>query len=313
MKTVLVTGGAGFVGSHIADLLIEKGYKVAVADNLSNGFKENLNKKAVFYNVDILDDKKLDEVFSREKPDFVIHQAAQVSVRKSMEDPIFDARVNMIGSANVFLLCRKYKIKKVVYAGSGGARYGEPKYLPCDEKHPCLPISPYGVSKYTAEHLLRVFCSDAGIDYAALCYSNVYGPRQDPNGEAGVVAIFLNNLLKGKECVINGDGEQTRDFVYVKDVAKANLMALEKNTKEKIFNIGTGKETSVNELFNAIKKLLGKDAKAGHGAAISGEVHRIYLDARLAEKELGWKAEHDLEKGLKETVEWFKGKFSTLK
>ncbi|MDO8740140.1 MAG: NAD-dependent epimerase/dehydratase family protein [Candidatus Woesearchaeota archaeon] len=310
MKTVLITGGAGFVGSHIVDLLAENSYNVAAVDNLSAGVKENINEKAVFYNVDILDEKKLDEVFSREKPDFVIHQAAQVSVRKSMEDPIFDARVNMIGSANVFLLCKKYKVKKVVYAGSGGARYGEPKYLPCDEKHPCSPISPYGVSKYAAEHLLRVFCSDAGIDYSALCYSNVYGPRQDPNGEAGVVAIFLNNMLDGKECIINGDGDQTRDFVYVKDVAKANLMALERNTKEKIFNIGAGKETSVNELFNAVKKLLGKDAKASHGAAIPGEVYRIYLDVKLAEKELGWKAGCELEKGLKETISWFKGKIN---
>lgn len=310
MKTVLVTGGAGFVGSHIADLLIEKGYKIIVVDNLSAGFKENINKKAVFHKADILDEKKLDEVFSKEKPDFVIHQAAQVSVRKSMEDPIFDARVNMIGSANVFLLCKKYNVKKVIYSGSGGARYGEPKYLPCDEKHPCFPISPYGVSKYTTEHLLRVFCSDAKIDYAALCYSNVYGPRQDPNGEAGVIAIFLNNMLNGKDCIINGDGGQSRDFVYVKDVAKANLMALEKNTNEKIFNIGTGKETSVNELFDAMKKITGKDSKAGHGAAIPGEVYRIYLDVKLAEKELGWKAEYSMEKGLKETVEWFKGKIN---
>lgn len=310
MKTVLVTGGAGFIGSHIVDFLIEKGYEVIIVDNLSTGSKENIPQDAVFYNIDILDEKSLDEVFKKELPDFVIHQAAQVSVRKSLENPVFDARINIMGSANIFLLSKKYRVKKIIYAGSGGARYGEPKYLPCDEKHPALPISPYGISKYAAEHLLRIFCEDAGIDHIALCYSNVYGPRQDPNGEAGVVAIFLKKMINGEDCVINGDGNQTRDFVYVKDVAKANLMALEKETKEKIFNIGSGKETSINGLFNMMKKMLGKDAEAMHGKAIPGDVYKIFLDVNLAEKDLGWKPAYDFEKGLKETISWYKEKIN---
>lgn len=304
MTNVLLTGGAGFIGSNIVDLLIENGYGVLIIDNLSSGKKENLNKKAKFYKLDICN-QNLKKIFKKEKPEFVIHQAAQVNVRKSILNPEFDANVNISGSINLLECCKNFNVKKVVYASSGGAIYGEPQYLPADERHPINPISPYGASKHAVEHYLELYRQNFGIDYISLRYSNVFGPRQDPFGEGGVIAIFIGKFLRNKQPVIFGDGNQTRDFVYVGDIASANLISLEKEMNKRIFNIGTGIETSVNEIYKKLKNILNSKIEPIHRDAIKGEVGRIYLDIHLAEKELGWKPETSLEDGLKKTIEWY--------
>ncbi len=293
--TVLVTGGAGFIGSHIVDLLVSKGHRVVVVDDLSTGEKENLNDKAVFYKLDIRDEK-LGDVFKEEDIDYVVHQAAQASVVKSLEDPMFDADVNLSGGINLLEYCRD--VKGIVYSSSGGAIYGEPQYLPVDEEHPQTPLSPYGVTKYAFEKYLGAFHHIYDINCISLRYSNVYGPRQDPYGEAGVVAIFAGKMLKGEQPTIFGDGDQTRDFVYVEDVARANLLAMESNIEEGAFNISTGKETSVNQVFDVLKELTGYDGEAKHDAPIPGEVQRSALDSVKAEKELGWRAETSLHNGM---------------
>jgi len=305
MSKVAVTGGAGFIGSHIVDLLIEKNYDVVVIDDLSTGKRENINDNAKFYKTDICD-PYLREILEREGPDYVIHQAAQVSVRYSLSDPGFDAHTNILGSLSLLESCRGLCVEKVIYASSGGAIYGEPQYLPVDEKHPVMPLSPYGVSKYTVENYLYIYKKNFDLDYVSLRYSNVYGPRQDPFGEAGVIAIFINAFLNNKNPTINGDGKQTRDFVFVEDIAKANLLALEKDTDSRVFNIGTGVETSVEELYNRLKKLLDSKLSPIYGEAIRGEVRKIYLDSDLARKELGWTPENTLDDGLEKTIEWFK-------
>lgn len=307
MMKVLVTGGAGFIGSHVVDALIDGGYQVAVVDDLSSGSEENLNPKAKFYKKNICD-PALEDIFDFEKPDYVVHHAAQINVRKSVVDPIYDANINIIGSINLLECCKNYKVKKIVYASSGGAIYGEPIRLPADEDHQIRPICPYGASKYAVENYLYIYWKNFGVDYVSLRYANVYGPRQDPLGEAGVVAIFTNKLLKGETPVIFGDGEQTRDFVYVKDVAKANILALQNRTERKEFNIGTGVETSVNQLYSKLKTILSSNIEAAHGDPIPGEVKRIYLDIQEAEKQLGWRPQISLEAGLRETAEYFKKK-----
>ena len=304
MTRVVVTGGAGFIGSNIVDLMIENGYEVAVIDNLSSGNKKNLNDDATFYELDICN-PGLMEIFEKENPEFVIHQAAQIDVRKSITDPVFDANVNVLGSINILECCRKSGVKKIVYASSGGAIYGEPEYLPADENHPIRPICPYGVSKHVFEHYLYLYMKNFGLDYTALRYANVYGPRQDPFGEAGVIAIFIGKLLANETYTINGDGEQTRDFVFAGDIAMANLLAIEKKTTTKEFNIGSGVETSVNEISRELCKIIGSDAEPIHGDAILGEVQRIYLDSGLAKKELGWESETSLGDGLRKTIRWF--------
>ena len=302
---VLVTGGAGFIGSHIADLLIEKNYEVVIVDNLLTGNKENLNKKAKFYNVDIRSEK-LDAVFKKEQPDYVIHEAAQINVRKSVENPSLDVDINIIGIIILLKNCIRHKIKKLVFASTGGAIYGDPEKLPVKETHPENPLAPYGISKLTVEKYLYAYNKMYSLDYTALRYSNVFGPRQDPRGEAGVISIFADRIINGRKCTINGDGRQTRDFVYVKDVARANIIALEKNTKSRIFNVGIAKEISVNQLFEKMSQLFGNKGKAVHGKAIPGEVDRISLDISLAKKELKWSPSYSFGKGLKETIAWFK-------
>ncbi len=304
---VMVTGGAGFIGSHVADILINNGYDVALVDDLSTGNRKNINPKARFYEVDIKNTPFLEKVFEKEKPDFVVHQAAQVNVRKSVAEPVFDALSNIVGTLELLELCRDYKVKKFVYASSGGACYGEPEKIPCSEGHPIMPISHYGVSKHCAEHYVFLYSHMYGIDFNILRYANVYGPRQDPFGEAGVVAIFLNKIINREKPQIFGDGEQTRDYVYVSDVAKANLLALEKSTKSRIFNIGTGKETSVNQIYSMLKKASGTDIEAVSTPAVAGEVSRISLECSRAEKELGWKPEVSIEEGIRKTSEWFMG------
>jgi len=306
---ILVTGGAGFIGSNIVDAYIEKGYEVVVVDDLSSGKKENLNKKAKFYRLDICD-SAVEEVFKKERIDIVNHHAAQVDVRKSIADPAFDARVNIEGSLNILENCRKYRIKKIIFASSGGVIYGECGSVPPNENSPPSPISPYGISKYTVECYLSTYEKIYGLKYIALRYGNVYGPRQDPYGEAGVVAIFSGKMLSNGEVDIFGDGEQVRDYVYVGDVVRANILCLESGDNE-IFNIGTGKSTSVNRLFSEMKELTGYPKQPVYRAPRAGELIRSCLDVGRAEQKLGWRADTSLKQGLKETIEFFRGKTLT--
>jgi len=301
----LVTGGAGFIGSHVADAYVAEGYEVVVVDNLSTGRRENLNPAASLYQVDIRDEKALAEVFEKEKPDYVSHQAARAQVRESMDHPVLYAEVNIIGSLNILQLCRQYKVKKIVYASTGGAVYGEPEYLPADEGHPVNPLDPYGASKHHVEHYLYLYKVNWGLSYTILRYPNVYGPRQDPYGEAGVVAIFTGQMLSGGQPIINGAGEQERDFVYVGDIAQANLLAIGRGDGE-IFNIGTGVGTSINTVFRLLKEATGYSGEEIHASAKAGEVFKIYLDARKARNELGWTERVTLEEGLSRTVEYFR-------
>jgi UDP-glucose 4-epimerase len=303
MSKVLVTGGAGFIGSNTVDLLIEKGYSVAVADNLSSGKKSNVNLKARFHKADITS-PALGRVFAKERPEYVIHLAAQINVRESVKDPSYDAKVNVLGSINVLESCRKNKVRKIVYSSSGGAVYGEPQYTPVDEKHPVKPLCPYGASKYAVEKYVELYGASFGLGYNILRYANVYGPRQDPRGEAGVVAIFTGLLNAGRQPTIFGDGQQSRDFCFVGDIAQANLEGLEREGKSRVYNIGSGIETSVNKITQELVDATGAKVKPKHTGEVPGEVRHICLDVSLAEKELGWSAETDLKTGLMRTVEW---------
>ncbi|MBI4344147.1 MAG: NAD-dependent epimerase/dehydratase family protein [Euryarchaeota archaeon] len=278
---VLVTGGAGFIGSATVDLLLEEGYSVVIIDDLSTGRASNINPRATFYKMDITH-KGLEKVLRKERAEGVVHAAAQPQVRRSLGDPILDARANILGTINLLLGCGK--VEKFVYASSGGAVYGEPRYLPVDEEHPVAPLSPYGLSKYVAESYLEVL---RDLPYTVLRYGNVYGPRQDPDGEAGVVAIFAGRLLRGQRPTIFGDGKQTRDFVFVGDVARANLLALEKG--EGVLNIGSGRETSVLEVLDALKALTGRETEPVYAPPVEGEVRRIYLSIEKARRVLGWR------------------------
>ena len=304
---VLITGGAGFIGSHIADLLIKKGYPVVIVDNLSRGSKKNVNKKAKFYQVDIIS-PRLKRIFAQEKPEIVIHEAAQINVRDSVTDPKKDARINVSGSISLFQTAGKAKVKKIIYASSGGAIYGEPRKLPVKEDHPISPLCPYGASKCSAELYLKCFASLFGFKYVVLRYSNVFGPRQDPKGEAGVISIFIDKFLQGEAPVIFGDGKQTRDFIFVQDVALANYLAL-LYRESGIFNIGSGKEVSVLEIYNSLKKILNSPVKAKFGPKVEGEVRRIYLDVSLAKKKLGFKPKVNFKDGLERTINWVKSSY----
>jgi len=306
MKKVMVTGGAGFIGSNIVDLLIKRGHDVSIVDDLSRGKKENLNPEAKFYQVDIKDAKKLDAAIAKVKPEIICHQAAQVNVRISLENPISDANNNILGPINVIQSAIKHKVKKITFSSSGGAVYGDPESIPCNEQSRVWPLSPYGISKRSFELYLQAFARLKGFDYTILRYSNVYGVRQDPKGEAGVVSIFTDLALNNKIPTINGDGKQTRDFVFVKDVARANYAAITKKTKSKIFNIGTGKKTSINQLFSIIANTVGAKITPRHVPGIPGEVRHTYLNISLAKKELGWQPKYDLKAGLKETIDWQK-------
>jgi len=301
---VLITGGAGFIGSNVADGLIAEGYEVVIVDDLSNGRKENIPGEAKFYKIDVRD-KELEDVFIAEKPDTVIHNAAQLSVRVSVEDPLLDADINIIGGLNLISICKKYEVKKIVFASSGGTVYGEQKVFPADESHPLGPISPYGVAKLTTEHYLYYYLRIYGLEYIALRYSNIYGPRQDPYGEAGVVAIFSNMMLAGEVPLINGDGLQTRDYVYIGDVVRVNIAAIKSDFVGPV-NIGTGIETDVMTLFDILKSASGRNIEEKHGPAKTGEQMRSVLDNSLAGRVLDWKPEVSIEEGLKLTYEWFK-------
>jgi len=300
---IIVTGGAGFIGSNVVGALVEKGHKVVVPDDLSTGKKENLNPNAQFFNIDLRDKDALEEVFQNIKPEVVYHIAAQIDVRKSAADPAFDASVNVIGSINLFELAVKYNIRRVIFSSTGGALYGEPENLPADENTLVAPLAPYGVSKYCTEQYLNYFKRMYEIERVILRYANVYGPRQDPLGEAGVIAIFTGRILNGENPIIYGDGNQTRDYVYVEDIVKANLLSID--GKQGIYNIGTGIETSVNELVKMFSTVLNKDIKPVYKPPRKGEVQRIALDGTKAKGELGFVPQFSLEEGLRKTIKWY--------
>lgn len=302
---VLVTGGAGFIASHVVDRYLAEGHEVVIVDNLSTGRRSNLNPAAKFYAMDIRS-AELAALFEKERPEVVNHHAAQIDVRRSVADPVFDADVNVKGSVNVLECARRTGVRKVIYISSGGAAYGEPEYLPCDEKHPINPVCPYGATKHTVEHYLFMYKANYGLDYTVLRYPNVYGPRQDPLGEAGVVAIFTGRMMNNQPVTINGDGEQLRDYAYVGDCARANSLALTAEKTSPIYNLGSGKGTSVNEVFATLKAITGYALEPMHGPAKLGETRHIYLDARKAERELGWRPQVSLEEGLRRVIEHFK-------
>ncbi len=299
---VLVTGGAGFIGSHVVDAFLADGHEVVVVDDLSTGRASNLNPAARFYKLDIRD-PGLAAVFEQERPDIVDHHAAQMDVRKSVADPLFDADVNVRGSINLLECARRYGVRKVVYISTGGAVFGEPVYLPCDEAHPIDPICQYGVSKHVVEHYLYVYRHLYGLDYAVLRYPNVYGPRQNPHGEAGVVAIFTGRMLADEPITINGTGDQARDFVYVADCAQANVLAA-CSEHTGLYNIGCGEPTTVNMLFEELSRVTGYQHPANFGPAKAGETSKIYLDSRRAQADLGWRPLVGLNEGLSKTVDY---------
>ncbi len=301
---ILITGGAGFIGSHIVDRLIEEGHEVVVVDNLVTGKKKNINKGARFYKADICS-SKLEKIFKKERPELVSHHAAQIDVRKSVSDPVYDAQVNILGMINLLQCCIKHSVRKVVFASSGGAIYGEQEAFPASENHPLKPVSPYGIGKLTGENYLYYYKINYGLDYINLRYANVFGPRQDPFGEAGVVAIFTNKMLKGEQPIINGNGIQTRDYVFVEDVVEANMAVIQRGVSD-AYNVGTGKETSVNELFRHLMEITKADIKEVHGPGKKGEQLRSVLDYGKISKECEWEPRVSIQEGLKKTVEYFK-------
>ncbi len=301
---ILITGGAGFIGSNIADRYLELGHQVVILDNLSTGKKNNIHPEAKFYEFDICD-PKIKFVFEIERPDIVNHHAAQIDVRQSVSDPENDARINILGTINLLQHCANYNVKKVVFASTGGAIYGEQDYFPADENHPTRPLSPYGITKLTCEKYLYFYQQSHGLNYTVLRYANVYGPRQNPHGEAGVVAIFCKKMLDNSQPVINGKGTQTRDYVYVGDVVKASELALAGGDNQ-IYNIGTGIETDVNTIFQKIANFMDASIKEIHGPGQPGEQMRSVLDYSLINKALAWKPTVDLDSGLEKTVDFFR-------
>ena len=300
---ILVTGGAGFIGSHVVDLFVSQGYEVVVVDNLSTGRVTNLNPAAKFYQTDIRS-PEVAEIVARERPDFISHHAAQIDVRRSVADPLFDAEVNVLGSIRLVEAARQYGVQRFVYISTGGAVYGEPEYLPCDEAHPINPICPYGISKHTVEHYLFLAHYNYGLNYTVLRYPNVYGPRQDPHGEAGVVAIFCGRMLRQEPVTIYGDGLQERDFLYVGDCARANLLAVQQ-AQDGIYNLGTGRGANINELFDILREITHYPLRPGYGPAKVGETYKICLQAAKAARDLGWQPTLSLSEGLSQTVAYF--------
>ena len=300
---VLLSGGAGFIGSHVAEALLGRHHEVAIVDDLSSGKRENIPEGVHLYEADIR--TGCAEIFEDFGPEALCHQAAQMDVRRSVREPDFDADVNVLGTIRLLQACVEYGVGKVVFASTGGAVYGEQREFPATEDHPQYPVSPYGVSKLACECFLYYFLAQYGLPYVALRYSNVFGPRQDPHGEAGVVAIFSGNLAEGRISTINGTGEQTRDYVYVEDVARANVLALEGEVPPGAYNVGTGSETSVNELYELLVEISGQEQDPDHGPAKPGEQLRSSVDPTLAGRAIDWRPEVDLTSGLKETLRFF--------
>ena len=301
---VLVTGGAGFIGSHVVDRLLQEGHEVVVVDNLVTGKRKNVPKTAQFYKLDI-ENPKLERIFRNERPSIIFHLAAQMNVRRSVEDPMFDAQVNVLGTLNVLEQASRHGARKVIFSSSGGAIYGEQSAFPAPESHITQPLSPYGISKLCGEHYLSYYHRLSGIQVVSLRYANVYGPRQDPEGEAGVVAIFIQKMLHGEQAVVNGHGRQTRDFVFIEDVVEANLMAMGPHV-EGVYNVGTGIETSINDLFRIVVELTKVESKEIHGPAKKGEQARSVIDSTKLHRDLGWEVRVDLREGLRRTVEFFR-------
>jgi len=300
---ILVTGGAGFIGSHVADAYIAAGHSVVVLDNLSTGRRENVNRQATFYQLD-LRSPELAAVFERERIDIISHHAAQMDIRRSVADPKDDAMINIVGGLNLFECCRTHGVRKVVFASTGGAVYGEQAYFPADEDHPTNPLSPYGIAKLSCEKYLYYYKQAFGLDSVILRYANVYGPRQNPHGEAGVVAIFAHKMLAGEQPTINGDGRQTRDYTYIADVVRANELALQAEGS-RIYNVGTGIETDVTQLFRRLRDLLSPTCREAHGAAKAGEQLRSVISCARIHKELGWRPIVHVDEGLALTAASF--------
>lgn len=303
---ILVTGGAGFIGSNVVDAYVEAGHDVAVLDNLTTGKRENLNPKAKFYEIDLRNKEKLAHAILEFSPEVINHHAAQIDVRKSVADPVYNAEVNEIGTLNLLDAAVRSKVAKIIFSSTGGALYGEvEKKSGADEKTSIEPISPYAITKRSAELYLHAYFVNHGLSYTVLRYGNVYGPRQDPLGEAGVIAIFCGKMLNGERPTIYGDGEQLRDYICVGDVAELNLLVLDKG-KNQIFNVGTAKGTSVNELFGNLKAIMKFEKEADNAPARTGELFRSVLNCKKVKNELGWKAKTSIKKGLKLTLKWYK-------
>jgi UDP-glucose 4-epimerase len=304
---ILVTGGAGFIASHVADAYAVAGHDVVVIDDLSRGGKKNVNPKCHFYSCDIRERELIQKIFLEEKPAIVNHHAAQMDVRRGVREPLFDAQVNILGGINLIEAAVANGVERFIYAGTAGAGYGEPERVPVPEDYPINPITPYGISKHTVEHYLFTFRFLYGLNYVGLRYGNVYGPRQSSQGEAGVFAIFSEQMLAGVQPVIYGDGTKIRDYVYISDVVAANVAALERGTGE-IFNISSGVQTSDQEVFDLVRSLLGKSVEPKYVPRRPGEIDRICLDISKAEQLLRWKPLVSLAEGARRTVAYFQQK-----
>jgi UDP-glucose 4-epimerase len=307
---ILITGGAGFIGSHLADALLQQGHDITIWDNFSTGKRENVPHNAHFVEVDILEPAQYQALIDGQF-EAVFHLAAQLDVRRSVIDPVYDAEVNIVATVRLLEAAAHSTVKHFIFASSGGTIYGELDYTPADELHPIRPLSPYGISKATVEHYLAFYAQVYGLRYVSLRYANVYGPRQNPHGEAGVIAIFAQKLLQGQQPIINGEGLQTRDYVHVSDVVQANLLALD-YPESGCFNVGTGVETNVCQLFDAINAALSSPAQRQHGPSKDGEVQRSVLSYAKLQQAMNWQPQYAITEGLANTIEWFKTQYGPL-
>jgi len=310
-KTALVTGGAGFIGSHLVDRLLALEYRVVIIDNLSSGKLKYLNPAATFHHSDITQ-SSVNDVFQREQPDLVFHLAAQTSVPYSTREPVKDSEINVVGTLRMLEAARRFGVYKLIFSSTGGALYGDPEVDPCPDDHPVVPLSPYGMSKYLGEQYMEFYHRLYRLNFTSLRYGNVYGPRQDPHGEAGVVAIFSQAMLEGKQPEIFGDGNQERDFVCVDDVVQANILAIDRGDGMHM-NVGTGQRTSINHIFELLKSIIGYRWGPVHRPARLGDVYQISLDSARAAQEMGWTPQVDLEEGLRRTVDYFRQTVQTAR